>query len=96
MPIDALSLNNLAVLLVTVRPGNFYASRTLQLLWLITCHASLLLSSIVRLICRRRRGVSVLLALCLVVVPVRSGDVKENFGPQKNHGTGLFLEMVQE
>ena len=86
---DTLSLNtrfSLAVLLVTMRTGIFYASRTLQLLWLITCHACWLLSSVVRLSCRRLRGVSVLLALCLVVVQmllIMSGDVEENPGPPK-------------
>ena len=86
---DTLSLNmrfSLAVLLVSLRTGIFYASRTLQLLWLITCHACWLLSSVVRLSCRRLRGVSVLLALCLVVVQmllIVSGDVEENPGPPK-------------
>ena len=86
---DTLSLNmrfTLAVLLVTLRTGVFYASRTLQLLWLIACQTSWLLSSIVRLSCRRQRGVSVLLALCLVVVQmllIMSGDVEENPGPPK-------------
>ena len=86
---DTLSLNmkfTLAVLLVALRTGVFYASQILQLLLLITCHASQLLSSIVRLSCRRLRGVSVLLALCLVVVQmllIMSGDVEENPGPPK-------------
>ena len=86
---DTLSLNmefSLEVLLVALRTGIFYASRTLQLFWLIACHASCLLSSIVRLSCRRLRGVSVLLALCLVVVQmllIMSGDVEENPGPPK-------------
>ena len=86
---NTLSLNmrfSLAVLLVTLRTGIFYVSRTLQLLWLVTCHASWLLSSVVRLSCRRLRGVSVLLALCLVVVQmllIMSGDVEENPGPPK-------------
>ncbi len=86
---DTLSLNmkfSLAVLIVTMRTGIFYASRTLQLLWLIACHASWLLSSVVKLSCRRLRGVSVLLALCLVVVQmllIMSGDVEENPGPPK-------------
>ena len=86
---DTLSLNikfSLALLLVTLRTGISYASRTLQLLCLIACHASWLLSSIVRLSCRRLRGVSVLLALCLVVVQmllIMSGDVEENPGPPK-------------
>ena len=88
---DTLDLNmrfTLAVLLVTLRTG---ISRTLQLLWLITCTASWLLSSIVRLSCRRLRGVSVLLALCLVVVQmllIMSGDVEENPGPPKIQGRG--------
>ena len=86
---DTLSLNmrfSLAVLLVTLRTGIIYASQTLQLLWLVACHASWLLSSVVRLSCRRLRGVSVLLALCLVVVQmllIMSGDVEENPGPPK-------------
>ena len=86
---DTLSLNmsfSLAVLLVTMRTGIFYASRTLQLLWWITSHTCWLLSSVVRLSCRRLRGVSVLLALCLVVVQmllIMSGDVEENPGPPK-------------
>ena len=86
---DTLSLNmkfSLAVLLQTMRTGIFYVSQTLQLLWLITCHTSWLLSSIVSLSCRRLRGVSVLLALCLVVVQmllIMSGDVEENPGPPK-------------
>ena len=86
---DTLSLNMrlaLAVLLVTLRTGIFYLFRILQLLWLITYHASWLLSSIVKGSCRRLRGVSVLLALCLVVVPmllIMSGDVEENPGPPK-------------
>ena len=87
---DTLSLNmtfTLAVLLVTLRTGNFYACRLLQLLCLVACHTSRLLLSIVRLTsCRRLRGISVLLALCLVVVPmllIMSGDVEENPGPPK-------------
>ena len=86
---DTLSVNmefSLAVLLVTLRSGVFYVSRTLQLLWLIACHSSRLLSSIVRLRGQRLRGVSVLLALSLVVVGmllIMSGDVEENPGPPK-------------
>ena len=86
---DTLSFNikfSLAVLIVAMRTGIFYATRTLQLLWLITCHASWILSSIIRLSCRKLRGVSVLLALCLVVVQmllIMSGDVEENPGPPK-------------
>ena len=93
---DTLALNirfSLAVLLVTLRTGVFYVSQTLQLLSLIACHVSQLLSSIVRLSCKRLRGVSVLLALCLVVVPmllIMSGDVEENPGPPKLEGTGLL------
>ena len=93
---DTLSLNmifSLAVLLVTLRTGIFYASRTLQLLWLVACHASWLLSSVVRLSCRRLRGVSVLLALCLVVVQmllIMSGDVEENPGPPMIRSRGLI------
>ena len=89
---DTLSLNmrfTLAVLLVTLRTGVFYASRMLQLLCLIACRASWFLSSIVKLSCRRLRGVSVLLALCLVVVQmllIMSGDVEENPGPPKIRG----------
>ena len=87
-----LSLNfSLALLLAMMRIGIFYASQTLQLLWLIVCHASWLLSSIARLSCRRLRGVSVLLALCLVVVQmllIMSGDVEENPGPPKKQGMG--------
>ena len=92
---DTLSLNikfSLAMLLVAVRTGIICASRTLQLLWMIACHASLLLSSIVRLSCRRLRGVSVLLALCLVVVQmllIMSGDVEENPGPPKTESRFL-------
>ena len=86
-----LSLNILAVLL---RTGNFYASRTLQLLWLITCHTSSLLLSVIKLNCKSLRGVSVLLALWLLVMAqmqlIRSGDVKENPVPQKKQGTNLF------
>ena len=86
---ETMSLNikfSLAVLLVAMRTGIFYASQTLQLLFLIACHASRLLSSVVRFSCRRLRGLSVLLALCLVVVPmllIMSGDVEENPGPPK-------------
>ena len=93
---DTLSLNmrfSLAVLVVALRAGILYASRILQLLWLITCDASWLLSSIVRLSCRRLRGVSVLLALCLVVVQmllIMSGDVEENPGPPKKQGTDFL------
>ena len=93
---DTLSLNmkfTLAVLLVALRTGVFYASQILQLLLLIACHASWLLSSIVRLSCRRLRGVSVLLALCLVVVQmllIMSGDVEENPGPPKIQGMVLL------
>ena len=93
---DTLSLNmkfTLAVLLVALRTGVFYASQILQLLLLIICHASWLLSSIVRLSCRRLRGVSVLLALCLVVVQmllIMSGDVEENPGPPKIQGMVLL------
>ena len=89
MQADTLSLNmkfSLGELLVTLRTVIFYASQTLQLLWLITSHASWLLSSIVRLSYRRLRGVSALLALCLVVVQmllIMSGDVEENPGPPK-------------
>ena len=89
---DTLSLNmkfSLAVLLVTLRTGFFYVFRTLHLLWLIACHTSRLLSSIVRLRGQRLRGVSVLLALCLVVVGmllIMSGDVEENPGPPKIEG----------
>ena len=89
---DTLSVNmkfSLAVLLVTLRTGVFYVSRTLQLLWLIACDTSRLLSSIVRLRGQRLRGVSVLLALCLVVVGmllIMSGDVEENPGPPKIEG----------
>ena len=97
---DTLSLNmrfSLAVLLVTMRTGVFYASRTLQLLWLVACHACWLLSSVVRLSCRRLRGVSVLLALCLVVVQmllIMSGDVEENPGPPKIQGIILLTGLL--
>ena len=90
---NALSLNtkfSLAVLLVTLRTGVFYTFRTLHLFWLIACHTSRLLSSIVKLSCKRLRGVSVLLALCLVVMGmllIMSGDVEENPGPPKIEGT---------
>ena len=93
---DTLSLNmrfTLAVLLVTLRTGVVYASRILQLLWLITCHACWLLSSIIKGSRRRLRGVSVLLALCLVVVPmllIMSGDVEENPGPLKMQSRTSF------
>ena len=93
---DTLSLNikfSLAVLLLTLKTGILYASRAPQLLWLITCHASWLLSSIVKLSCRRLRGVSVLLALCLVVMQmllIMSGDVEENPGPPKKQGMDLL------
>ena len=86
---DTMSLNikfYLAVLLVTLRTGVFYASRTLHLLWWIACNTSRLLSSIVRGSGKRLRGVSVLLALCLVVVPIlliMLVDVEENPGPPK-------------
>ena len=86
---DMLSLNlkfSLALLIVTVRTGIVYACRLFQLLWLITWHTCWVLSSVVRLSCRRLRGVSVLLALCLVVVQmllIMSGDVEENPGPPK-------------
>ena len=97
---DTLSLNikfSLAVLIVTLRTVIFCASRTLQLLWLLTCNVSRLLSSIVRLSCRRLRGVSVLLALCLVVVQmllIMSGDVEENPGPPKIQGMGLLWRWM--
>ena len=91
---DTLSLNmefSLAVPLVTLRTGVFYVSQTLHLLWLIACHSSRLLSSIVRLSCKRLRGVSVLLALCLVVVAmllIMAGDVEQNPGPPKIEAGG--------
>ena len=94
---DTLSVNmefSLAVLLVTLRTGVSYVSRTLHLvLWLIVCHSSRLLSSIIRGSCKRLRGVSILLALCLVVVPmllIMSGDVEENPGPLKIQGMFVF------
>ena len=93
---DTLSVNlefSLAVLLVTLRTGVSYVSRTLHLLWMIACHSSQLLSSIVGGSCKRLRGVSVLLALCLVVVPmllIMSGDVEENPGPPKIRGMFVF------
>ena len=96
---DTLSVNmkfSLAVLLVTLKTGVFYVSRTLQLLWLIACDTSRLLSSIVRLRSQRLRGVSVLLALCLVVVGmllIMSGDVEENPGPPKIQGICLFFSF---
>ena len=93
---DTLSVNmkfSLAVLLVTLRTGVFYVSQTLHLLWLNICYTSRLLSSIVRLRGQRLRGVSVLLALSLVVVAmllIMSGDVEENPGPPKIDGTGFL------
>ena len=93
---DTLSVNmkfSLAVLLVTLRTGVFYACRTLHLLWLIACYTSRLLTSIVRLSCKRLRGASVLLCLCLVVMPmllIMSGDVEENPGPPKIQGMFVF------
>ena len=86
---DTLSLNikfSLAVLLVTLRTIVSYAAQALQVAWLIACYTSQLLLSIAKLSCRRLRGVSVLLALCLVVVQmllIMSGDVEENPGPPK-------------
>ena len=86
---DTLSLNikfSLAVVLMTLRTVVSYTAQILQVAWLIACHTSQLLLSIAKLSCRRLRGVSVLLALCLVVVQMlllMSGDVEENPGPPK-------------
>ena len=97
---DTLSVNmgfSLAVLLVTLRTGVSYVSRTLHLLWMIACHSSRLLSSIIRGSCKRLQGVSVLLALCLVVVPmllIMSGDVEENPGPPKIQGVFRSCEFT--
>ena len=87
---------SLAVLLVTLRTGIFYASHTLDLFWLIACHTSQLLFSIVRVSDKRPRGISVLLALCLVVVPmllIMCGDVEENPGPPKIQG--MFVKFLE-
>ena len=89
METNTLTVNmksSLALILVILRTGTFYASQILQLHWLIVCHTSWLLSSIVRLSCKRLRSVSILLALCLVVVAmllIMSGDVEQNPGPPK-------------
>ena len=89
---DTLAVNiqfSMAVLLMTLSTVVFYTTQTLQLVWSMACHTSQLLLSIVKLSCRRLRGVAVLLALCLVVVQmllIMSGDVEENPGPPKIRG----------
>ena len=92
LKIDANTLHlsvkfSLAVLLTAFKTGVCLAFQTLKLLS-AAFQTPRLLSSSARLSCKGliMRGVSVLLAACLVVVPmllIISGDVEENPGPPK-------------